>query len=200
MTATGAFDEFSIVFGVQDTNISGLAMVNNVMAFLNTVPALITLSLPEYNVEGLPIDSAVAGMKFKNKVGTVESAKVKGPELEVIGAGKLDFSRRLIDMDVFIKTQASKNVGKIPLLGYLLTGDDDDASLRLNISGGFDDPEVGNSLVQEIIVYPVEVLFRTLKLPFHLSEKFIGQPDEEPAEADTDHIQEQPEEISIQDG
>ncbi len=200
MAATGGFDDFSIVFEVQDTNISGLAMVNNVMAFLNTVPALMTFSLPEYNTEGLPIDSAVAGMRFKGKVGTFESLKVKGPELQVIGTGEVDFSRRLIDMDISIKTQASKNVGKIPLIGYVLSGDDEDASMSLNISGGFDDPQVGNSLVQEIVVYPVEVLFRTLKLPFHLGEKFSPQPDEEPAEPDTDHDQEQTEEISIQDG
>jgi hypothetical protein len=200
MAASGSFDDFSIVFEVLDTNISGLALVNNVMAFLNTVPALMTLSLPEYNTEGLPIDSAVAGMRFIEKVGTFESLKVKGPELQVIGNGVLDFSRRLINMDIFIKTQASKNVGKIPLIGYVLTGDDEDASLSLNISGGFDDPEVGNSLVQEIVVYPVEVLFRTLKLPFHLGEKFSAQPDEEPAEPDSEEIQEQMEEISIQDG
>ncbi len=200
MVATGSFDDFSIVFKVQDTNISGLAMVNNVMAFLNTVPALMTFSLPEYNTKGLPIDSAIAGMTFKKKVGTFESLEVKGPELQVIGTGEMDFSKKLIDMDIFIKTQASKNVGKIPLIGYLLAGDDGDASLSLKISGGFDDPEVSNSLVEDIVTYPVDVLFRTLKLPFHLTEKFSDQPAEEPAESDTEHEQEQPEEPSIQDG
>ena len=200
MVSQGSFDDFSIVFEMQDTNISGLAMVNNVMAFLNTVPALMTFSLPEYNSEGLPIDSAIAGMTFKKKVGTFESLEVKGPELQVIGTGQMDFSKQLIDMDIHIKTQASKNVGKIPLIGYVLAGKDEDASLSLKITGGFDDPEVTNSLVQDIVVYPVEILFRTLKLPFHLTEKFSNQPNKEPAESDADNDKEQAEEISIQDG
>ncbi|MGI9536038.1 MAG: AsmA-like C-terminal domain-containing protein, partial [Desulfocapsaceae bacterium] len=200
MVSKGSFDDFSIVFKMQDTNISGLAMVNNVMAFLNTVPALMTFSLPEYNTKGLPIDSAIAGLTFKEKVGTFESLEVKGPELQMIGTGEMDFSKRLIDMDVSIKTQASKNVGKIPLIGYMLAGDDEDDSLSLKISGGFDDPEVSNSLVQDIVVYPVEVLFRTLKLPFQLTEQISDQLNNEPAESDTDPKKEQTEEISIQDG
>jgi len=200
MVSTGSFDDFSIVFEMQDTNISGLALVNNVMAFMNTVPALMTFSLPEYNTEGLPIDSAIAGLTFKKKVGTFESLEVKGPELQVIGTGEMDFSRRLVDMDIFIKTQASKNVGKIPLIGYVLAGDEEDASLSLKISGEFEDPEVSNSLVQEIVVYPIEVLFRTLRLPFHLTEQFSDQLDKEPAESETGDEKEQPEEISIQDG
>lgn len=200
MVSQGSFDDFSIVFDLQDTNISGLAMVNNVMALLNTVPALMTFSLPEYNSEGLPIDSAIAGMTFKKKVGIFESLEVKGPELQVIGTGQMDFSKQLIDMDIHIKTQASKNVGKIPLIGYVLAGKDEDASLSLKITGGFDDPEVTNSLVQDIVVYPVEILFRTLKLPFHLTEKYSNQPDAEPAESETDDRQEQTDEISIQDG
>ncbi len=200
MVSRGSFDDFSIVFELQDTNISGLATVNNVMAFLNTVPALMTFSLPEYNTKGLPIDSAIAGMTFNKKVGTFESLEVNGPELQVLGKGEMDFSKKMIDMDIFIKTQASKNVGKIPLIGYLLAGDDEDASLSLKISGGFDDPEVSNSLVENIVTYPIDVLFRTLKLPFHLTEKFSDQPVDEPAESDTERETEQPEEPSIQDG
>lgn len=200
MVSSGSFDDFSIVFELQDTNISGLAMVNNVMAFLNTVPALMTFSLPEYNTKGLPIDSAIAGMTFNKKVGTFESLEVKGPEFQVLGKGEMDFSKKMIDMDIFIKTQASKNVGKIPLIGYLLAGDDEDASSSLKISGGFDDPEVSNSLVEDIVTYPVDVLFRTLKLPFHLTEKFSDQPVDEPAESNTEPEIEQPEEPSIQDG
>lgn len=200
IASMGSFDDFPIVIEMQDTNISGLATVNNVMAFLNTVPALMTLSWPEYNSKGLPVDSATAGMTFKKKVATFESLEVMGPELHVVGTGEIDFSRRLIDMDVSVKTQASKNVGKIPLIGYLLAGKDEDASVSLKISGGFDDPEVSNSLVKDIVVYPVEILFRTLNLPFHLTEKFSDQLGGEPAESDTDQNKEQTEEISIQDG
>jgi len=200
MASMGSFEDYSIVFELHDTNISGLAMVNNVMAFLNTVPAIMTLSLPEYNTRGLPIDSAIAGVRVKQKVAKFESLVVKGPELQAVGTGQMDFVGKLVDMDVRLKTQASTNVGKIPLLGYVLAGEAEDASVSLKISGGFDDPEVTNTLIEDIVVYPVEILFRTLKLPFHLFEQFSDQPDQEAEESDTEPEKTQTEEISIQDG
>ena len=177
MASKGSVDNFSSIFELHDTNLNGLATVNNVMAFLNTIPALMMFSLPEYSSNGLPIDSAVAGVIFDQKVATFESLEVHAPELQAIGTGQIDFSKRQIDMDVAVKTQASKNVGKIPFFGYVLAGDDDDATLSLKISGGFDDPEVSNSLVKDIVSYPAEVLYRTLKLPFHLAEKYSNQPE-----------------------
>ncbi len=185
MASMGSFDDFSIVFEMNDTNISGLAAINNVMAFLNTGPALMTFSLPEFNTEGLPIDSAVAGMRFIKKVGTFESLEIKGPEFQVKGDGAIDFTERLIDMDIFIKTQAGKNVGKVPILGYVLAGKDEDSSTSLKISGDFDNPEVSNSLVRDIVSYPVDVLYRTLKLPFHIAEKLGDQLSDESEESDS---------------
>jgi hypothetical protein len=190
MASMGSFDEFSIVFEMDDTNIRGLATVNNVLAFLNTGPALMTFSLPQYNSEGLPIDSAVVGMTFKNKVGTFESLDIKGPEFQVTGNGGMDFSERLIDMDIAIKTQAGRNVGKIPLLGYVLAGKDEDSSTSLKVSGDFDNPEVSNSLARDIVTYPIDVLYRTLKLPFHITEKVSGQQSKERAEADAGFAEE----------
>ena len=38
------------------------------------------------------------------------------------------------------------------------------------MAGSFDDPAVTNSLVDEIITYPVELLYRTFKLPFRAAQ------------------------------
>ena len=171
MSSGGSFEEFSVIFDFKDTNLGKLAALNNVMAFLNTVPALATFSLPKYDQKGLPIDSAVAGIKVKDKVATLESLEILSPELQGKGSGVIDFDQKSINMDILLKTQAGKNVGKIPVVGYVLAGDSEEASLSIKITGGFDDPEVENSLIEDIIVYPVELLHRTFKLPFHLLEK-----------------------------
>lgn len=170
-TLSGLFDDFSAIVKIEDTVWHQMVLLNNVMAFINTVPSLITFSLPEYNTNGLLVDSAVMGMKFKNKVATIESMELKSSEVWVKGVGSLDFSKKEIDVDISLKTQSGKNVGTIPLAGYVLAGDDDDESLSLNISGGFDNPEVSNTLARDIVVYPIDFLHRTLKLPFHLFKK-----------------------------
>ncbi len=166
MYSRGSFDDFSIIFNIEDTLLNNLATLNNVMAFLNTVPALITFSLPEYSTKGLPIDSATVGIKFKNKIATFESMEVKSSEIEGMGMGWIDFAKRQIDLDFHLMTQAGENTRKIPLIGYVIAGEDDDPSLSLKIVGSIDDPKVSDSLVEDIITYPIDVLYRILALPF----------------------------------
>jgi hypothetical protein len=179
MTAKGALDDFSAVFEIKNTLLSELATVNNVMAFINTVPALVTFSLPEYATRGFPIDSVAVGIVFKNKVATIESMEIHSPVLHAKGKGTINFTNKMIDMDVNLKTQAGKNLGKIPVLGYVLAGKDEDESLSLKIKGGLNDPDVDYSLVKNIVVYPAEILYRTLKLPFHLGGQIINKLPEE---------------------
>jgi hypothetical protein len=171
LLSSGSFKEFSIVLTIEDTVLKGLASLNNVMAILNTVPALVTFSLPEYDMLGLPINSVLVGMKYKDRVATFESLEVLSPEMQGKGTGEIDFVNETLDMDVSIKTQASRNVGKIPAVGFIIAGDDDDASLGLKIEGSYDDPEVSTSVVKDVIAYPIEILYRTLKLPFPITKK-----------------------------
>jgi hypothetical protein len=185
MDSRGSFDDFSVIFNIEDTLLSNLATLNNVMALLNTVPALMTLSLPEYETKGLPIDSATVGIKFKNKMATFESMEVKSSEFEGMGKGWIDFAKRQIDMVFHLKTQAGKNMGEIPLVGYALAGEDTDPSLSLKIVGSVDDPEVSNSLVKDIVTYPLEVLYRILALPFRQVGKKEKLPEEKDAVSGT---------------
>ena len=105
---------------------------------------------------------------FKDKVAKIESMEIHSPELRAKGMGVIDFGDKMIDIDINLKTQAGQNVGKIPVVGYVLAGKDDDDSTSLKIKGGFDNPDVDYSLIKNIVVYPAEILYRTLKLPFHL--------------------------------
>jgi hypothetical protein len=175
VAAMGMLKEFSAVFEIDDTLLLELSTVNNIMAFLNTVPALVTFSLPEYDTTGFPVDSAIVGMKLKDKVMNIESLEVFSPVMYAKGKGLIDFSTKIIDMDISLKTQAGRNVGKIPVLGYVLAGKEDDESLNVKIQGHLDDPDVDHSLVQDIVVLPAEILYRTLKLPFHLGSKFLPE-------------------------
>lgn len=185
MSAIGSLDAVSVIIDIKDTVLNKMAIIHNLMAFLNTVPALVTFSLPDYDTRGLPIDSAVVGLKYKNKVATFESINVISPEIHAKGKGKIDFSTKQIDMDIQLKTQAGKNVGKIPVVGYVLAGKDEDESLTVKLEGGLNNPEVNYSLLKEVITYPVGFLHRILKLPLNLAEKFGLHSEEKEAPVDT---------------
>lgn len=136
---------------------------------------LLKFSLPEFDATGFPVDSAVVGGKFKDNIAKIESLEVLSPEINAKGNGVIDFSTKLIDMDILLKTDAGRNIGKIPVVGFVLAGEEKDESLKVKIAGPINDSTVDYSVVKNIIVYPAEILYRTLKLPFHLGDKILPE-------------------------
>jgi hypothetical protein len=168
IAAQGTFDHFSALFKIRDTVLEEFTTWNNILAFMNTIPALMTFSRPSYASSGLPVSSAVIGMVVHKGVATVESFIVESPVIRMVGTGWVDFLQKLIDMDFALTTQARTNLQKIPLAGYVLTGDAETASLTVKLSGNLDDPVVDHSAVEEVVTMPFDMLLRTLTLPFHL--------------------------------
>jgi hypothetical protein len=177
IAAKGTFDDISALFEIKNTVLGNLKTVNNVMALLNTVPALITFSMPDYDSKGLTLTSALVGMKFKNKVATFESMDFKSPSLTAAGVGWIDFSKGLMDLDVNLTTQRKINIRKLPVTGYILHGEKGEPSMTVKIKGSVDDPDVNHTLFKEIISKPFKVLVRILKLPVHLVKKMRSKSD-----------------------
>lgn len=168
MVASGSFDRFSVLMKIDDTLLLDHFYMNNIMAFLNTVPALVTFSLPEYSTKGLPVQSAVAGIIYDRGIATFESMEVKSSAFYITGTGFIDFLQQQIDLDLNLTTQAKENLHKIPLIGYIMAGEKEHPSVTLKVFGDLHKPEVDNPLYREVAVMPFSMLYRTLKLPFRL--------------------------------
>jgi hypothetical protein len=175
IAAMGRSDEFSVLFEIRDTVLLDFTILNNVMALLNTVPSLVSFSLPEYDFTGLPLDSAVVGMRYNNKFAAIESMEFISPSLQAKGIGEINFSQRHLDLDLNLTTQRKENIRKIPAAGYILQGEEGESSMTIKIKGDLDDPDVGYSLFKEIAAKPFEILFRVLKLPVHLLEELDSE-------------------------
>jgi len=177
ISGVGENGEFSILLKIKDTRLKSLTSLNNVMAMLNTLPALVTFSLPEYTMSGLEVESATVEMKYANQELVFETMEMHSSELQATGTGKIDFLKRSIDMDIFLTTQAGKNMSKIPIVGYVVAGEGVEPSATLKISGSIDNPIVNYKVLQEIISMPLKMLYRSLNLPFHLLEQLTASPD-----------------------
>lgn len=164
--AKGSFDEYSAFITIENILILDFTPLNNTLALLDTIPALLTFSLPEYNRQGFPVTSLTIGLGVKNKVITVESFIVKSPVTALNGVGTIDKNKNNIDMEFNLITQAKTNINKIPLVGYILVGDEERPSITFKISGDLDDPEVKYSTFREIANLPLSILQRTFHLPF----------------------------------
>ncbi len=176
LAGMGTGDELSAVIEIQDTVLKDLKTLNNTMTLLNTLPALVTFSVPEYETKGLPVSSAIVGVKYSQNKAIFKSIDLKSSVLHAAGQGWIDMANRQIDMDIQLTSQAGKNIRKIPVVGYVVAGDSEDTSVTLKIEGNLDSPEVRNSVLKEIATMPLDMLFRTLNLPIHFVNKLDTNP------------------------
>lgn len=174
MAAKGSFDDCSALFKIEDTIVTDFTTLNNILALINTIPALITFNLPSYSTDGLPVDSIVAGMKIKDGVATFDSLDLESPELSMIGNGWIDFRQEKVEMDLNLITRAKRNINKIPLIGYILAGKEKRPSITVKVSGDLFNPDVEKSVFKEVVIQPFSMVYRTLALPGHLVSHMFG--------------------------
>ncbi len=164
----GKYDNFSALVEIDNTVMESFNTLNNVLAFVNTIPALITFSLPSYSRNGLHVTSAVTGMKIVNGIAEVQSLTLESPELSITGTGWVNFPEKTIEMDMNLITQSNKNMRKIPLVGYILAGKKKQPSITVKVSGDLADPKVEHKVFREVATIPFSMLYRTLALPAHI--------------------------------
>jgi hypothetical protein len=168
---SGSFDEMDAVFRIEDAVINNYGLLNNILAFINTVPALLTFSKPSYHRHGLPADEINIALNVSNRVIKIKSLNVDSKELDMRGEGEVNLNDNSIDLVVNLITGAKKSVGRIPLLGYVLSGKEKQPSVTLTVKGDLNDPKVKNTAFKEVVTYPYQVLKRTIVLPGHLVKK-----------------------------
>jgi hypothetical protein len=169
--AGGKLHDFNGIVKVKNTRVKEYKILNNMLAFVNTIPALVTFSVPHYTTRGLSVKNAYAGFSSKDGVMTFQGFRVDSEELDITGDGVVNFNTDTIDMEASLKTEAGANIAKVPLLGYILVGKDDRAVTTLTIKGDLYDPKIENTLAKDIAVAPFNILKRAVTFPVHYLEK-----------------------------
>jgi hypothetical protein len=161
----GTLDDYAGEFYINHTTVLDYKLLNNVLAFVNTVPALMTFSLPGYNQNGLYIDASYAKFHAKNGLFNISDFLVDSKEIDIFGKGMADIKNNKIDINLKLKTDLGSSARKIPIVGYILF-DGDSVSTTVHVSGKLSDPKVNSMLAKDIIVAPFNIIKRTLLLPF----------------------------------
>ena len=85
----------------------------------------------------------------------------------------IDYFNNAINLKLNLKTDFGSNVSNLPVVGYILIGDDGTAATSFKISGALDNPKVESALAKDIIVSPFNILFRTITYPFHVLDSLV---------------------------
>ncbi len=152
--------------------LSDFKAYSNTLAFVNTLPALATLNSPGFSSQGFKIEEGVIEYTMTPEKIVFDSVYLKGNTATVVGKGTVWLTgNKKVDVDLAIQTvrEFGKVVGKIPLLGYILMGDDNSMTVGLKIGGTLDEPKVSTSVAKDILTLPLEILKRTITAPAHMN-------------------------------
>ncbi len=153
--------------------ISNFKVYNNLLALINTLPALATLSSPGFSEKGFRVKSGVVEYRMIGDKVFFDSIYIKGKSATIVGKGEVNLKTKRLKMNLAIQTarEFGKVVGSIPLLGYIIMGKDKSMTVGLRVTGTLNRPKVKTSAMDDILSLPLKLLKRTLEAPRHIINK-----------------------------
>ncbi|MFA7501328.1 MAG: AsmA-like C-terminal domain-containing protein, partial [Sulfurimonas sp.] len=103
----------------------------------------------------------------KDDIYNVSDFYLESKEIEIVGRGEASIEKNSINLDLNLKTDLGSSVSKIPLVGYILLGEES-ISTSLKVTGALDNPDVSTQVAKDIAVAPFNIIKRALTYPLEL--------------------------------
>lgn len=180
LSATGTNDVLTGRVDTTNTKIKDLALINNLITFVNTTPAIINplLAIPTlvgmannkgFNLTGYKIVEGHLDFIYdlNQELFYMENLQTVGNMTDFKAYGLIDLNKKEIDSNVtliFLKDY-SKIIDYVPVLNYLFLGDEKNISTQLQITGNLNDPQIQTNLTQDAAGAPINFIKRIFNLP-----------------------------------
>ncbi len=178
--ANGTFDILQGKIKFHKTTVQNVMVLNNLISFINTTPAIINplLALPTlfrmsetgFNMTGYYIEKGNVDFKYNIDKRYMNILKVytKSTMTDFEGKGFVDIKNDnlKLHMDVIFLKDYSKAINYIPVLGYIITGDDGNFVTTVDIKGTFKEQTFETHTVKNASQGVFNVIKRTLTVPF----------------------------------
>ena len=153
-----------------DVTVRNLALYNNLMAFINTVPALLTFSEPGFNDKGYLIKKGHVTFRRIEDYIIIDDFRLKGINTNASAKGIINLKDETLNILLSLETikDLAKTIGAIPIAGYLILGDDKTIRTRIKISGDIKNPKIRSQVGKDVLEAPINIIKRTFKLPSKL--------------------------------
>ncbi len=170
LEAMGEVDNLKGKFFIKKSYIKNLKLLNNLFAFLNTIPALATLNNPGFQTKGMFVKNGFIEWYLAKDTLYIPKFELISQSLSLRGVGVVDLSSKTIRLDVELQSfkSLSNIIKHIPIAGYILLGKDGRITTKLKVSGSLENPKIETSLTKETIKLPFQIIKRTFELPFKL--------------------------------
>ncbi len=188
--ASGNIDNLNGKLIIENSNIEDLAILNNLLIFIHTSPALVNPLLAVPSVVGMATNQGFNLTAYKIVNGVMEFNYSKEKELldvkklvtvgngiDFEGKGKVNLNDLTLDSEIkliFLKDY-SKIVGAIPVVNYVLLGDNNRVETQVNIFGDLSNPSISTNLTKETFSIPMNITKRILTSPSLLLDFISGK-------------------------
>lgn len=147
-------------------------LLSKVFSLLN-VSQIFALQLPDMDQEGMPFDTLTADLQLNQGILSTDNLLIKSRAMNQSYQGQMNLNTREIDLAIGMQPLGTvdKIVSRIPVAGWLLTGEDQSLlSAHFTATGPTDDVTVNLMPLNTITEPTIGLLRRTLGLPFKLLE------------------------------
>jgi len=192
--ANGDIDKLNGKIIIENSNIEDLAILNNLLIFIHTSPALINplLAVPSvvgmatnsgFNLTAYKIINGIIEFEYAQKESLIEVKKLVtiGNGIDFEGKGKVNLNDMTIDSQIkliFLKDY-SKIVGAIPVVNYVLLGSSNRVETLVNIFGELENPKISTNLTKDTFSIPMNIAKRIFSTPSMLFDFLSGKKSEE---------------------
>ncbi len=163
-TLIGSFENqvFNGELKFQNTSLKNLALMQNMINLINTIPSLIVFRNPHLGANGYQIKTGSVVFGITKEYLGLEKIDLIGKTLDVAGNGVIELDTNKLDLNLEVSTiKALSNVlSKIPIVGYLILGKEGKITTNVNVKGTLDNPKTKVTLAADIIQAPFKILRR----------------------------------------
>jgi len=158
------------VIDIKGGAIESFKAYNDLIALFNTIPALVTLSDPGFSQKGYVVRSGKIEFRILSDKVVFDKIYIDGKSSTIAGKGTVALESGKLNIDLAVRTarEVGKVLGSLPLVGYILFGKDKSITTGVKIVGTLDNPEAKTHPVQEALLYPLELIKRTITSPAHI--------------------------------
>ncbi|TLD85128.1 DUF3971 domain-containing protein [Helicobacter sp. MIT 11-5569] len=156
-----------------NTSIDELNVLQNLMAFIDTIPSLLSFKLPGFNQEGYYLEDGSIHFGLNDQFLAIDALNFKGSSIDINGQGIIQLESKNIDFNAELITAKALSgiINKIPLVNYIVLGKNGIISTNFKINGTIDNPQISTQTAQDIILSPFNILKRVITSPFEVFTK-----------------------------
>lgn len=147
---------------IQNTTFKDFAIVQNIVGLIDTIPSLIMFKKPGLSNDGYEIKEGKFLFSMNNEYLGFESIDLTGSAIDIDGNGIINLKERTIDLLLKASTMKalSNIISNIPIVGYIILGDDGKVTTNIVVSGSLDNPKTEVSFIEDVVNAPFKILHR----------------------------------------